>query len=462
MMEFREEKDAFGSMSVRKDCLYGIHTMRAIDNFPKSGLPRYFYLYKALAQVKQAAAATNLEFGYLPGDIGEAIIKAAAEMADGNHFEYFMADALQGGAGTSSNMNINEITANRAGQILSGEGSTGSVSIDPLEHVNLHQSTNDVYPTAVKIAIYYFLNDLEEAVNELQQSLQEKEGEFSDVVKTGRTELMPAVPTTLGREFSAYADAVTRDRWRIFKCRERIRQVNLGGTAIGTGITAPRRYILKVTQRLREITGIPLSRAENLHDATQNHDQIAEVFGMIKTLALNLEKCAGDLRYMASIGEIELPGVQAGSSIMPGKFNPVIPEMISSVSKKIMGNELTASLAISSGELELNAFLPIVAQTILESLDLLVQGIKLLNHKCIKGIRCVREICEKGLLDSPASTALLLPGIGYSKASAVAKYMAQNKVNLNDAVKDMGIMAPEDLERLITPENICSLGYQDE
>ncbi len=461
-MEYREEKDALGSMQIRTDHLYGIHTQRAIENFPRSGLPRYMYLYRALAQVKHAAASTNLEYGYISKDIGEAIIAATIEMEEGMHLEHFMVDALQGGAGTSTNMNINEIIARRGNQILSMKISSAGTDIDPLEHVNLHQSTNDVYPTAIKIAIYYFLKDLEREVNELQQTIQSKEKEFSDVVKTGRTELMPAVPTTLGREFSAYADAITRDRWRIFKCQERVRQINLGGTAIGTGITAPRRYILKVTQRLREITGIPLSRAENLHDATQNHDQIAEVFGMIKTLALNLEKIAGDLRYLASIGEIELPAVQAGSSIMPGKYNPVIPEMISSVSKKVMGNELTASLAISAGELELNAFLPVVAQTILESMDLLVQGIDLLDHRCIKGIKCDRDICERNLLNSPASTTLLLPKAGYSGASAAAKYMSENNATLKEAVAAMHLVPEEELNRLITPENICALGYTDE
>ena len=461
-MEYREEKDALGSMQIRTDHLYGIHTQRAIENFPKSGLPRYMHLYRALAQVKHAAAVTNLEYGYISKEIGEAIIAVATEMEQGMHFEHFTVDALQGGAGTSTNMNINEIIAHTGNRILSMKNSSAGIAIDPLEHVNLHQSTNDVYPTAMKVAVYYFLQDLESAVNELQQTLQLKEKEFADVVKTGRTELMPAVPTTLGREFSAYADAVTRDRWRIFKCQERVRQINLGGTAIGTGITAPRRYILKVAQRLREITGIPLSRAENLHDATQNHDQTAEVFGMIKTLALNLEKFAGDLRYMTSIGEIELPAVQAGSSIMPGKYNPVIPEMISSVSKKVMGNELTASLAISAGELELNAFLPLVTQTILESMDLLVQGINLLNHKCVKGIRCDRNVCEKNLLISPTSTTLLLPKIGYSKASAAAKYMLENHTTLKDAVSAMVLMTEKELDSLITPENICALGYTDE
>ena len=461
-MEFREEKDALGTLMISADHLYGIHTRRAIENFPRSGLPRYMYLYRALAQVKHAAAATNLEYGYLSNDIGEAIISAAMEMAGGMHFEHFMVDALQGGAGTSTNMNINEIIAHRGNQILAMKDPRSYSVIDPLEHVNLHQSTNDVYPTAMKIAIYYFLKDLESTVNELQQTIQAKEKEFAGVVKTGRTELMPAVPTTLGREFSAYADAITRDRWRIFKCQERVRQINLGGTAIGTGITAPRRYILKVTQRLREITGIPLSRAENLHDATQNHDQIAEVFGMIKTLALNLEKFVSDLRYMASIGEIELPAVQAGSSIMPGKYNPVIPEMISSLAKKVMGNELTASLAISAGELELNAFLPVITQTILESMDLLVQGMGLLNHKCVKGIKCDREICERNLLNSPTSTTLLLPKVGYSKASAAARYMSENKATLKDAVLAMSLMPEKELDRLITPENICALGYTDE
>ncbi len=454
-MTGRRETDSIGAVELPADALYGINAFRAYSNFPRSGLPVYPDLFKALAQVKLSCALVNTELGYLEPNIGTALVSACEECADGLHIEHFIVDPMQGGAGTSSNMNINEIIASLA-SLKSGK------PVHPLEHVNLHQSTNDVYPTALKIAVYRGLERLENAVNGLQLGLQQKERELADVVKIGRTELMPAVPTTLGREFSAYAEAVSRDRWRVFKSRERIRQINLGGTAIGSGTAAPRKYILSVSRKLAEITGLPLSRAENMTDATQNHDQLQEAFGMIKTSAVNLEKIANDLRYMASIGEIVLPPVQMGSSIMPGKFNPVIPEMVSSVAKKVFGNELTASLCFSSGELELNAFLPLAGQMMLESTDIMTQAVELFTKKCVSALSADRALCARNLLISPSTAAILIPVTGHEKASAVARHMADTGADLKTAASELNAATPAEIDTMLKPENICAMGYRDE
>lgn len=452
MSDTRLEKDSLGQRELPVDVLYGINSDRARDNFIVSGISQNIIFYKALAKVKLACAKTNLDLEYLSENIGNAVIQAITEIIAGKHFEFFIVDPLQGGAGTSENMNINEIIANRAMQI-------SGIKVDPIEHVNLHQSTNDVYPTALKIAVYDYLVLLEDSTNKLLQGFQEKEKEFSMVLKLGRTQLMPAVPITLGREFSAYSDVIARDRWRIFKSMERIRQVNLGGTAIGTGLTAPKKYILKVNKHLREITTYPIARSENLVDATQNHDQIAEVFGMIKTFALNLEKISDDLRLMTSFGEINLPKVQTGSSVMPGKYNPVICEMVSSIAKKVQGNELVSSLAVSSGELELNAFTPLIKQTFLESLDILNQAVIKFSEKCIKGITANDKKCRESLFLSPTIVTVLIPDIGYNKASEIAEYMKNMGVDFYEASNKIASINRETIDTLLSPERINTLGY---
>ena len=312
----RKERDQIGELAVEDGVYWGINTQRALANFPVSGLPKHLYFYKAYAFVKLAAATTNYELGFLVEKEFQALQQALEEMVQGKWLDQFVVDPLQGGAGTSANMNINEIAANRATEILGGE--LGEYLLHPLEHVNLHQSTNDTYATTVKLAVYYFLIDLEESVNKLLQEFQNKEKEFANIIKIGRTELMAAVPYTLGREFSAFAEAIGRDRWRIFKSMERIRQINLGGTAIGTGLAAPQEYVLKVSRKLNELTGLPLAQADNLIDGTQNNDQLAEVFGLIKVLALDLDNIAGDLRNLIMLGELEFYPVQVGSSFMPG------------------------------------------------------------------------------------------------------------------------------------------------
>ncbi|WP_319780197.1 lyase family protein [Maridesulfovibrio sp.] len=309
--DFRIEKDSLGEMKIPADAYYGIHTRRAMLNFPLSGQRLHERFIRAFAQVKEACAAVNMKLGYLDESTGRAVIAACRDVSSGKLNDSIMVDPYQGGAGTSTNMNLNEVIANRAVEILGGEfGDYGLVH--PVEHVNMHQSTNDVYPTALKVAVFTLLVDLEKEVSKLQEVLQAKESEFSRIVKVGRTQLMDAVPMTLGMTFGAFSDAVARDRWRLFKCRERIKKVNLGGTAIGTGLGAPREYILQVAGELKNLCGLPVSRSENLIDATQNTDSMVEVSGMLKSYAANLMKISNDLRLLGSgpetgIGEVKLP-----------------------------------------------------------------------------------------------------------------------------------------------------------
>ena len=385
----RTEHDLLGSRELPDEVLYGIHTLRARENFGTrpAVAPE---LIKAYAAVKLAAVRTNRELGYHDERTAVALEAACAELMAGKYFEHFPVSALQGGAGTSTNMNVNEVLANLALRQLGLVPGSYDV-ISPLDTVNLHQSTNDTYPTALKVAAIRAVRRLDPVLNELQAAFQELERAYAQQVKIGRTELMDAVPYTLGREFGAMAEAFARDRWRVFKCEERLRVVNLGGTAIGTGLGAPRQYIFLVTERLREITGLGLARAENMVDATQNMDCFAEVSGILRTVAVNLLKISGDLRLLASgpecgLREIVLPPRQAGSSIMPGKINPVMTEYVSAVAMQVLAADTAIVQAAAAGQLELNAFLPVIAHHLLDSLELLNEAIPRFTAFCIKGI----------------------------------------------------------------------------
>ncbi|MGQ9698676.1 MAG: aspartate ammonia-lyase, partial [Armatimonadota bacterium] len=357
----RTEHDLLGSRQVPAEVYWGIHTLRAVENFPLSGQRVHPELIKAVGCVKQACALTHMHVGTLPEDIGKVIAQAAAEVAQGMWYDQFPVDALQGGAGTSTNMNANEVIANRALELL-GEPKGNYQRIHPNDHVNLGQSTNDVYPTALRIAAIRLLKNAAEALARLQQALQEKEAEFAGILKVGRTEMQDAVPITLGQEFAAWAQAVARDWWRLYKAEERLRQVNLGGTAVGTGLGADPAYIYSVVDTLRELSGLNLARAENCMDVTQNADVFVEVSGFVKTAAVNLAKIAADLRLLSSgpragLGEIRLPELQAGSSIMPGKVNPVATEAVTQAAYQIIACDTAITLAAQAGQLELNAFL---------------------------------------------------------------------------------------------------------
>ena len=334
----------------------------------------------------------------------------------------------------------------------------------PLHHVNLHQSTNDVYPTALKVAAIDSLHRLEKAVAGLQTAFQAKEREFAGIVKVGRTQLQDACPVTLGAEFSAWAEALGRDRWRVFKCEERLRVINLGGTAIGTGLTAPRDYIFRVSEKLREVTGFGLSRAENLVDATQNADVFVEVSGILKAHAVNLFKISSDLRLLASgplagLGEVALPAVQVGSSVMPGKVNPVICEAVGQSALQVISQDMAVTLAAQSGQLELNAFLPLVAHALLGNLSLLEHACTIFRERCIEGLQANAARCAELLERSHAQVTALVPTLGYELAADIAREAQQAKESIRDVVLARGLLAPQVLDRLLSADAMTALGY---
>lgn len=460
----RLETDLLGSMEIPADSLWGIHTARAMENFQISGRSVHPELVKAYGEVKLACTQTNRALGYFPDqEEANAIEQACAEMAEGLLSRYIVVDRLQGGAGTSTNMNVNEVIANRALEIAGKEKGTYSY-ISPLDDVNLHQSTNDTYPTALKVAAIRGIRRLEESVLALQEAFQEKEKEFAHVVKIGRTQLQDAVLTTLGREMGAYAEAFNRDRWRFSKCEERLRVVNLGGTAIGTGLGAPRQFIFRVTDRLRENTGIGLARAENMIDNTQNADVFVEVSGMLKACAVSLLKISNDLRLMASgpdagLCELFLPQKQAGSSIMPGKVNPVIPEAVGQAAILVMGNDAVIAQAASGGILELNQFMPLIAHSLLESIDLLTRASDAFRLHCVLGLQANEEKCRQNILNSTALITALIPEIGYEKASEIVKKAKEAQITVWEAVLQSGIINKQKMNSLISPEAVCKLGY---
>ena len=462
--QYRQESDALGTVAVPVSAYWGVHTARAVANFFLSGRTVRPQLVRALALVKLACCRANEELGYLPHNEAQAIAEACREVAEGSLADAFVVDALQGGAGTSTNMNVNEVVANRAEQLLGG-GLGQYARIDPLRHVNLHQSTNDVYPTAVRVAAMFLLKELEQAIAALQTAFQKKELEFRHVLKVGRTQLQDAVPVTLGLECSAWAECLARDRWRVFKCAERLRVVNLGGTAVGTGITAPRSYIFLVVEKLREVTGLGLSRAENLMDATQNCDPLVEVSGILKAHAVNLFKISSDLRLLASgpragIGELRLPAVQAGSSIMPGKVNPVICEAAAQAALRVMADDCAVTQAAFLGQLELNAFMPLLADSLLGSLLLLTQACRMLAEKCVQGMEADEAACARHLNNSLTTVTALVPALGYEQAGEIAAKAYSTGQSVRAVVLEQGLLEEHELDRLLSAEAATALGHR--
>ncbi|WP_077714576.1 aspartate ammonia-lyase [Desulforamulus ferrireducens] len=461
-LAYRIEEDLIGPREIPQDAYYGIHTLRAAENFNISRQRVHPELIKALAVVKQAAAETNMALGNLNPTIGNAIFQAAAEVAEGKLADQFIVDALQGGAGTSTNMNVNEVIANRAIEILGGTKGDYSL-VHPLNHVNMSQSTNDVYPTALRIAAIRLLIHLSQACANLQGALQEKEAQFAGILKIGRTEMQDAVPITLGQEFSAWAEAIARDRWRLYKVEERLRQVNLGGTAVGTGLNAERKYIYSVIERLRALTGLGLARNENMIDGTQNADVFVEVSGLVKACAASLAKIAGDLRLLSSgpragLGEIRLPDLQAGSSIMPGKVNPVIPEMITQAAYQAMAQDLAITLAAQAGQLELNAFLPLIAANLLPAMETLAKAMNAMAERCIRGIEAVPEKCLAHLHDSVGIITVITPHVGYDVAAELAKTALKTGLSVRTVILQAGIFTEEELDQLLRPEIVTRPG----
>ncbi len=464
MTQYRKEHDLLGEREVPADALWGVHTLRAVENFPLAGRPVHPALIHAYGTVKLACAKVNRALGAWSGDEGkaDALEAACQETAEGTLDKHVVVDALQGGAGTSTNMNVNEVIANRALQLL-GEPLGNYKRISPLDDVNLHQSTNDTYPTALKLAAIRLVRALEDQLVPLQEAFQNKEKQFAHVVKVGRTELQDAVLMTLGREMSAYAEAFNRDRWRVYKCEERLRVVNLGGTAIGTGLSAPRQYIFRVVDVLREMTGIGFARAENLVEATQNADVFVEVSGILKACAASLLKVSGDLRLLSSgpeagLGEIRLPQRQAGSSIMPGKVNPVIPEAVSQAAMLVMSNDQAIAFAAASGNLELNAFLPLIAHCLLESLDLLARSSDILRRLCVEGIEADEKRCRAHIDDSTATATALLTCLNYEAVCRLVKIAADSGQSVKQCAIELGLLTEEQFNEMVSPEAVCRLG----
>ncbi len=460
----RIENDPLGDVSVPAEALWGAHTARAIENFVLSGRPVSSHLVHAYGLVKLACARTNTELGCWAADSAkaDAIQQACREMAEGLLDAAVPVDALQGGAGTSTNMCVNEVLANRALELL-GLPRARYDRISPLEDLNLHQSTNDTYPTALRVAAIYGVRALEAELVALQEAFQALEARFADVVKVGRTQLQDAVLITLGREMGAYAEAFTRDRWRVYKCEERLRVVNLGGTAIGTGLGAPRRFIFRAVEVLRSETGLGLARAENLVEATQNADVFVEVSGILKACATSLWKVCSDLRLMSSgpeagLGEIQLPPRQAGSSIMPGKVNPVIPEAVTQAAMRVMSNDVAIGMACAAGSLELNPFLPLVADCLLESLDLLAKACHILRVNCVEGIEADSKRCLAAAESSTAAATALIPAIGYEKACCVARTARECGQSIKEVVLAQALLTVEEFDALLSPEAVQRLG----
>jgi aspartate ammonia-lyase len=459
----RTESDDLGTRQLPASCLYGIHTLRAMENFRIAGAPVHRELVKAYGVVKEACAKTNRAIGmWKESAKADAIEQACLEMAGGEWGAHVVVDSLQGGAGTSTNMNVNEVLANRALEIL-GQSHGSYAIVSPLDDINLHQSTNDTYPTALKLAAITMLRCLEKSVVELQEAFQRKEKEFAHVVKMARTELQDAVLITLGRTMGAFAEAINRDRWRISKCEERLRVVNLGGTAIGSGLGAPREFIFRVADELRDLTGIGFARGENMTDTTQNADVFVEVSGILKALAVSLVKISNDLRLMASgpdagFGEITLPAVQAGSSIMPGKVNPVIPEAVAQAGIMVMSNDTAIAAAASAGNLELNQFMPVIAHALLQNLDYLRNACDALRERCIDGIEANEERCRRSVESATALATALIPAIGHGKAMQVAMSAKKEGISVRQAAVTGGFVTGEEFDRLVSPEAVCRLG----
>ncbi len=454
----RTEHDLLGDREVPADAYYGVHTLRAVENFPITGTPISHYpdLVRALAEIKMAAARANHELGLLNAERADAIAAACREIRAGRLHDQFVVDVIQGGAGTSTNMNANEVIANRALEIL-GHGRGDYAQLHPNEHVNMSQSTNDVYPTALKLATYTGIFRLVEAMGHLRAAFQRKADEFRDILKMGRTQLQDAVPMTLGQEFSTYAVMLAEDEERLKEAALLIREINLGATAIGTGINAHPDYAALVCRRLAEISGVPVVTAPNLVEATQDCGSFVQLSGVLKRVAVKLSKTCNDLRLLSSgpragFGEINLPARQAGSSIMPGKVNPVIPEVVNQIAFEVIGNDMTVTFAAEAGQLQLNAFEPIIAHSLFKSITHLRQGCLVLADRCVDGITANRDHLEAAVRNSIGIVTALNPYIGYAHATEVAAEAHRTGKGVAELVEARGLMTAAALAEVLRPD----------
>lgn len=453
----RIEHDLLGDRSIPDHAYYGVHTLRAVENFPITGTPISIYpdLINALACVKQAAALSNQELKLLDRERTDAIVRACDEILSGKLHEHFVVDVIQGGAGTSTNMNANEVIANRALEHL-GHQRGEYQYLHPNEHVNLSQSTNDVYPTALKVATWFSIFRLIDAMDVLRLSFAAKAEEFKDDLKMGRTQLQDAVPMTLGQEFSTYAVMLQEDQERLREAAGLICEINLGATAIGTGINAHPEYAAAVCRHLAKITGIPLLTAPNLIEATQDVGSFVQLSGVLKRVAVKLSKTCNDLRLLSSgpragLGEINLPPMQAGSSIMPGKVNPVIPEVVNQIAFEVIGNDITVSFAAEAGQLQLNAFEPIIAHSLFKSITHLRNGCLTLAERCVNGITANRDRLRQIVENSIGIVTALNPYIGYANATEVAQEALITGHSVYDLVLQKGLLTKEQLDDILQP-----------
>ncbi len=468
----RTEKDFLGELEIPADVLYGIHSSRAKDNFPDH-TPFHLEWYKATALVKLACYRTYRSFKkavqenggaitFMDNKVLDALEKSATEVSEGKHFHDFIVPAVQGGAGTSINLNCNEIITNRALQILGHKPGEYAV-IDPIEHANVYQSTNDVIPTSLKVAVMQLLNKLEVNINMLRGQVEELEKMHLNSIRIGYTQMQEAVPSSYGRLFSTYAEALSRDWWRVSKCFERIKTVNLGGGAIGTGLSIPRFFIMEVVQELQRLTHLPVTRGENLQDATNNLDSFVEVHATLKAHAVNLEKMVSDIRLLASdiagLKEVTIPKKQVGSSIMPGKVNPVIPEFVICVAHKVYANDILITSLCAQGCLELNAYLPVIGHAMIESLKLLIAADETLKANLFNGLTIHDKTAESRLFHSPAITTALSPFIGYHKAAELANEMKITGNDIFEANRKLKLVNDDELKRAMEPQNLLRLGY---
>lgn len=451
----RIEHDLIGDLEIPADVYWGIHTARAVENFPISGVPigHYRNLIRALGLTKAAAARVNAKIGGLEPNKAQLIEQAALEVAEGKLDAQFVVDAIQGGAGTSSNMNANEVIANRALELMGKPfGSYGD--IHPLNDVNRSQSTNDVYPTALRLAIIFEIDLLIQSLSELRDSYQRKAYEFSDVLKMARTQLQDAVPITLGQEFQAFAVSTTRDIMRLVDVVPLLSEVNLGGTAVGTELNTPKGYTKKVVAELAKLSGKKLTSAQDLVEATQSSGVLVTFSSILKRIAVKQSKIASDLRLLSSgpragMNEINLPARQAGSSIMPGKVNPVVPEVINQIAYTVIGNDLTVTMAAESGQLQLNAFEPVMARSIIMSITYLRNGFATFTTNCVDGITANTDLLKATVENSIGLVTALSPTIGYESATAAAKYAQANNCSVREAVTSLGFMTDEEFDRVL-------------
>ena len=461
-MGTRKEHDFIGELEIADDVYYGVQTFRALENFHMSGrsLKNYPFFIKAFAQVKKAAALVNKEVGVLDADKADALAKACDRLIAGEFLDQFVVDMIQGGAGTSTNMNVNEVLTNIALESM-GHKKGEYQYLHPNDHTNLGQSTNDTYPSSIKVATHAKLGDLLKAMEELKNDLEAKAKEYKDMIKMGRTELEDAVPTTLGNTFNAFASYIKSDIAKLTKAREAMTVLNLGATAIGTGINCHPDYKNVVEKKLKEITGVNFTPAEDLIAATQDTADFVYVSGCLKTAAVRLSKIANDLRLMNSgprcgLGEITLPAMQPGSSIMPGKVNPVICEVVGEACYEVIGNDVTIMLCSERGEFELNAFEPGIAYGLFNSLILLENAMKTLANKAIKGLKANPEACKKLVLNSIGIVTAFNPVLGYEKSASMAKEALQTGKAVGDICLERGYLSKEEIDKILDPENMLN------